>query len=161
MKQRYSDAISDITSVLQIIIPLIPSNKFFGVALIFASVVATRILKHCLKTNSVNSSTANIYEKIKEGFSKLTKNSNVLLIVDDLDRCFPEKQLDLLESLHHISDDSKIITIVSLASEQLSHILKSFYGESFAIDDYLSKVFNGIVQLENYDKNETLLFIID
>lgn len=161
MKQRYNDAISDVTSILKMIIPLITSNAFIGVTLIFASTVATRILKHCIKTNLANNSTTTIYEKIKEGFSKLTINSNVLLIVDDLDRCFPEKQLDLLESLHHISDDSKIISIVSLASEQLSHTLKSSYGESFVIYDYLSKVFNGIIQLENHDKDETLIFIRD
>ena len=140
---------------------MIPNGLYFGNPLKFVSVVATWILKNSLKKTLVFNLTTTIYKKIKEGFSKLTKNSDVLLIVDDLDRCFPEKQLDLLESLHHISDDSKIITIVSLASEQLSHILKSFYGESFAIDDYLSKVFNGIVQLENYDKDETLIFIRD
>lgn len=160
-QQRCSDAISDITSILEIIIPLIPNGLYFGITLKFASVVATRIFKKCLKKNSAYNSTTTIYDKIKEGFSKLTISSNVLLIVDDLDRCFPEKQLDLLESLHHISDDSQIITIVSLASEQLSHVLKSSYGESFVIDDYLSKVFNGIIHLENYDKDETLIFIRD
>ena len=89
------------------------------------------------------------YNKVREGLEELSSNNNVILIIDDLDRCFPNVQLKLLESLHHICDGANYITIVSLVPEQLETSLEKIYGNKMDVNNYISKVFNGRFILDN------------
>ena len=81
----------------------------------------------------------------------LKKDSKVVFIIDELDRCRPDYAVRLLETITHFYDNDKIIFLVSCNSQQLSHTVSKFYGEKFDGYGYLNKLFNFVVFLEKID----------
>ncbi len=81
----------------------------------------------------------------------LNKDSKIVFIIDELDRCRPDYAVRLLETITHFYDNDKIVFLVSCNSQQLSHTVSKFYGEKFDGYGYLNKIFNFVVSLEKID----------
>lgn len=82
--------------------------------------------------------------KVKEIFDQMiTENAErLVIIVDELDRCRPSYAVEVLERIKHYFDDDRIIFIAAVNKEQLVHILKNYYGDSFDSTGYLNKFFD-------------------
>ncbi|KHM49355.1 hypothetical protein NZ47_12940, partial [Anaerovibrio lipolyticus] len=56
---------------------------------------------------------------IRAILKKISEEKQLVLIVDEIDRCLPSYQIKVLERIHHITMDQKFITIYGLNPEQL------------------------------------------
>lgn len=93
-----------------------------------------------------------LYE-IKEMLNKLTekvlvsnKQTKLIILVDEIDRCLPDEQLKVLERLHHLFDVKNCAVIVTMNQTCVAETVKTIYG----IDgyEYLRKFFNFTFRLD-------------
>ena len=66
----------------------------------------------------------------------------LIIFIDELDRCKPSYALEMLERIKHYFDDDRIIFIVSVNKEQLTHTISNYYGNGFDSTGYLNKFFD-------------------
>jgi uncharacterized protein YjbI with pentapeptide repeats len=71
-----------------------------------------------------------------------TKNFKIVIFVDDLDRCTPERALEILESIKTFFDMEGIIFVIGIDPSTIDPIIKTKYGEDSKIDGmkYLQKI---------------------
>jgi KAP family P-loop domain. len=95
-----------------------------------------------------------LYRSIADSINAFCKqNVHLILVIDDLDRCLPAKQIELLESLHHISDQSKMLTIIAINPDSLQQIVTSYYGNAvMTAEAYLSKIINGRISIAQEER---------
>ncbi len=77
--------------------------------------------------------------------SESAKHYKIILVIDDLDRILPERQLDLLESLYHLSQSARILTLVAFDREQLQSTIKRLFGPKITAEKYTQKIFNNLL----------------
>jgi predicted KAP-like P-loop ATPase len=65
-----------------------------------------------------------------------------VVFVDDLDRCTPEKALEVLESIKAFFDIKGIVYVIGMDSASIDHIINQKYGKNSKIKgiDYLDKI---------------------
>jgi len=66
-------------------------------------------------------------------------DKKTVLLVDELDRCLPEYQIKVLESLYHLLDIPNLIVVIALDKQQLECSIKSKFGEQQNTYGYLAK----------------------
>ena len=52
-----------------------------------------------------------VLDSTREDLSKLAQDKPVILVVDELDRCLPEYTIKVLERLHHLFDETAILSL--------------------------------------------------
>ncbi|SHJ11864.1 KAP family P-loop domain-containing protein [Anaerovibrio lipolyticus DSM 3074] len=65
---------------------------------------------------------------IRAILKKISEEKQLVLIVDEIDRCLPSYQIKVLERIHHITMDQKFITIYGLNPEQLRQTVIQMFG---------------------------------
>ncbi len=77
-----------------------------------------------------------------ESIRKETENFKIVIFVDDLDRCTPERALEILESIKTFFDIEGIIFIIGMDPSTIDPIIKTKYGEDSKINGmkYLQKI---------------------
>lgn len=85
----------------------------------------------------------------------------VLFIVDELDRCLPEYAIKVLERLHHVNENSKFVTMLSINKNELAGSIEKVFGrrgsnENF-VDYYLQKFVGTIIPVPVGKPTNTLL----
>lgn len=73
----------------------------------------------------------------------------LVIFIDELDRCRPSYALEMLERIKHYFNDKRIIFIVSVNKEQLTHTISNYYGAGFDSTRYLNKFFDLEMYLPN------------
>jgi hypothetical protein len=70
------------------------------------------------------------------------KDARIVVFVDDLDRCTPEKAVEVLESIKAFFDIEGIVYVIGMDSDSIDYIIKQKYGENSEIKglDYLQKI---------------------
>ena len=100
------------------------------------------------------------WSELYKRFGELTdsdsaQNYKVILVIDDLDRILPTKQIDLLESLYHLSQSARILILVAYDKTQLERSIENMFGTDVSADRYIQKIFNCIIKyrwpIENID----------
>lgn len=98
--------------------------------------------------------------KVKEIFDEIIieKAQKMVIFIDELDRCRPNYALEMLERIKHYFDDDRIIFVVSVNKEQLTHTISNYYGSGFDSTGYLNKFFDINAYLPPVDrKNQEFL----
>ncbi|MGK4057628.1 P-loop NTPase fold protein [Limosilactobacillus reuteri] len=95
-------------------------------------------------------------EKIKEQFnhvlSKLApENGQLIIFIDELDRCKPTYAVQLLERIKHYFSNPKISFIFSVDISQLQNTIKRYYGPQFDGIQYLDRFFDLVITLPEAD----------
>jgi hypothetical protein len=89
-----------------------------------------------------------ITQYLEDGLHKLrdpehggNDNYRIVIFIDDLDRCSPDKALELIESLKTFFDIEGFVYVIGMDSNSIDHIIKQKYGEDSNIKgtDYLKK----------------------
>lgn len=89
------------------------------------------------------------------------KQTKLIILVDEIDRCLPDEQLKILERLHHLFDVKNCSVIVAMNQECIAKTVNTIYG----IDgyEYLRKFFTFTYKLETsaseYLKNLLVDFV--
>ena len=86
------------------------------------------------------------------------KQTKLIILVDEIDRCLPDEQLKILERLHHLFDIKNCAVIVAMNQVCIAKTVNTIYG----IDgyEYLRKFFNFTYKLET-SANEYLKNLLD
>jgi uncharacterized protein YjbI with pentapeptide repeats len=91
-----------------------------------------------------------ISEHLNDEFHKIRYDENgrliydfrLIIFIDDLDRCTPERALEILESIKTFFDIEGIIYVIGMDPRTIDPIIRTKYGEDMKIDgmDYLQKI---------------------
>ena len=104
--------------------------------------------------------------KFKKVLADYCAKKKTILLVDELDRCLPEYQIKVLESLYHLLDIPNLIVVIALYKDQLETSIQFKFGEELNCHGYLSKfiqyeidlpegdAYNYIVSLMKFQTNE-------
>lgn len=86
---------------------------------------------------------------IKKFFEEVLfeKAEQLIIFVDELDRCRPSYAVQLLERVEHYFINDRITFVFSVNLEQLQHTIKNFYGNDFDACRYLDRFFDLRVSL--------------
>ena len=77
---------------------------------------------------------------IKESLDTLPKEQkNLIIFIDELDRCRPTYAIELLERIKHLFDIERLVFVLSTDIEQLSHSICAVYGNNFESKKYLKR----------------------
>ena len=113
-----------------------------------------------------------LIEQIQNDLGVLSsfEHRGIILMVDELDRCLPDYAIKVLERLHHICNNTRIIQILAINKKEMSGSIAKAFGypnvdvgkvEYFA-NHYMQKFVDMTVPLNNgeLDDNELSLFKI-
>lgn len=86
------------------------------------------------------------------------KQTKLVILVDEIDRCLPDEQLKILERLHHLFDVKNCAVILTMNQICVAETVKTIYG----IDgyEYLRKFFNFTFRLDT-SANEYLKNLLE
>ena len=90
--------------------------------------------------------TKEILNEITQAGEYREKQTKLVILVDEIDRCLPDEQLKILERLHHLFDVKNCAVIVTMNQTCVAETVKTIYG----IDgyEYLHKFFNFTFRLD-------------
>ena len=89
-------------------------------------------------------------ENLKEQHDKQTP---VVVLVDELDRCRPNYAIEMLEVIKHFFTTKHFVFVVATDTAQLKHSIKAVYGNKFDSETYLRRFFNREARLGEPDLN--------
>ena len=88
-----------------------------------------------------------LLEEVKEKLNTITKFENyedrqtkLIILVDEIDRCLPNEQLIVLERVHHLFEVKNCFVIISLNQKSIVSTINTLYGINGF--EYLRKFFN-------------------
>ena len=111
-------------------------------------------------------------QEVRNNLKKLSEKFNIILIVDELDRCLPEYAIKVLERLHHICNEMPVIQILAINKKSLADSISKVYGKDFShnseadawtnifFESYLQKFVDIIIPLPN-GKIDTKLEVLN
>ena len=87
-----------------------------------------------------------VSDNLKEALENIKNKHRLIIFIDDLDRCTPERALEILESIKTFFDIEGIIYVIGMDPSTIDSIINTKYGNNSRIDGlhYLEK----IVQLQ-------------
>lgn len=124
--------------------------NILGLAEIEASLVPKDIIDHFEKLSSDPLLDRSLYYDAFERISKLRTEDDprIVVLIDDLDRCFPTLAIRLLESIKLVLSQPGFIFILGVARSVIEGYLNHRYQEEFGISDYKGSLYlDKIVQL--------------
>lgn len=93
--------------------------------------------------------------------SKSEQQHSIIIFIDELDRCRPDYAINLLERIKHLLNIKGIIFVLSTDLEQLSHSIKSVYGEGFDSKKYLKRFISIEYTLNKSNLNDYITAIVN
>ena len=105
----------------------------------------------------------NLKEKLRSGLGFIQEklNKNIIIFVDDLDRCNPKYAIETLETIKHFFGIKNIIFVLAVDKKQVENIVKTIYGiapETSDIEGYLKKFIDVEFNLPAPDYKEFIDF---
>ncbi len=99
-----------------------------------------RIQKYANTANLAKKTNQAIADVVNEALGDLDKR--FLFIIDDLDRCNPEYAVKTLEAIKHNFNNEKITFLIATNTNELSNIIKGYYGGYIDGGKYLDRIFD-------------------
>ncbi|MBT5230484.1 MAG: NTPase KAP [Methylococcales bacterium] len=96
-------------------------------------------------------------EQFKQLIGKVIKalpdeQLNLIIFIDEIDRCRPTYAIELLERVKHLFDIDRLVFVLAVNREQLSKSLQGVYGSSFDGVNYLKRFIDMNYQLKITDQ---------
>lgn len=96
-------------------------------------------------------------ERLRECIAQGLKRSGkkqLVVIIDELDRCRPDFAVQTMEFVKHLFDAENVVFLFALDMSQLCHSVKSIYGEGMDAEGYLIRFFDYYGKLLQPDMSE-------
>ena len=93
-------------------------------------------------------------KRVRELLDFITKDNNLIVIIDELDRCKPTFAVETLEFIKHIFMHDKVSFVITCNKRELANTIKCFYGSEFNGFRYLNRFFNIELALPEIDKDK-------
>lgn len=97
---------------------------------------ATDAVKAYEKTKAAIDEFKSLLTKV---LAEATKQTPLIIFIDELDRCRPTYAIQLLERVKHLFDQAGVVFVLSLDREQLCHSIRAVYGEGLDAAGYLRR----------------------
>lgn len=112
---------------------MIGTAQFVSTLIKELKVIPKRIQEytHYDKSFDTKKSFAESIKLVQKKLEILQENKPLVFIVDELDRCIPEYAIKVLERLHHISHNNKLILLISYDKEKLSGGIAKIFGKNY------------------------------
>ena len=98
--------------------------------------------------------TKKILNEITQAGEYREKQTKLVILVDEIDRCLPDEQLKILERLHHLFDVKNCAVIVAMNCACIANVVKNVYDMDGS--EYLRKFFSITYKLDA--KSDDFLF---
>lgn len=113
-------------------------------------------LSKTLKDDSGNLSKLDNLEQVKKQFNatlaKLApKQGQLIIFIDELDRCKPTYAVKLLERIKHYFNNPNVTFIFAVDLSQLQYTINQYYGSQFNGYQYLDRFFDLVISLPEPD----------
>ncbi len=87
---------------------------------------------------------SNSIKQFKELIADILDNSpveqkNLVIFIDELDRCRPTYAIELLERIKHLFSIERLVFVLSTDTTQLAHSIRAIYGNEFDGKKYLQR----------------------
>jgi len=98
-------------------------------------------------------------QKLRE--EKEDTGFRIVVFIDDLDRCTPEKALEVLESIKSFFDIEGIIYVIGMNYNSIDNIIKKKYGEDSTVNGYayMEKIIQLPFQIPSWSQNDISIFV--
>ena len=83
----------------------------------------------------------------KDVLQKVISNTNMVVIIDELDRCRPSFAIEVLERVKHIFDIPNVHFLLSMDTQVLEATIKKLYGHEQNAEEYLNKFYTHKITL--------------
>jgi predicted KAP-like P-loop ATPase len=112
--------------------------------------------------NSVFYHATGFLEKALKELRKDDKECRIVVFVDDLDRCFPDKGLEVLESIKSFFDIEGIIYVIGMNPKTIDFLVQKKFESNSAITglDYMKKIVQLPFHIPDYNKSPCSIKII-
>ncbi|ESP95059.1 KAP family P-loop NTPase fold protein [Pseudoalteromonas luteoviolacea] len=94
-------------------------------------------------------------------FAEHYENKNIIILVDELDRCRPSYAIEFLEIVKHLFGIKGFVFVMATDTEQLSHSVQAVYGPQFNGEEYLSRFFTRSARLPEPNKVEFSRLLVE
>lgn len=113
---------------------------------IFHNPIDTAVLGDFKSYKTLLKETKDILNEITQVGEYREKQTKLIILVDEIDRCLPDEQLRVLERLHHLFDIKNCVVIVTMNQASVVKTVHTIYG----IDgyEYLRKFFDFTLKLD-------------
>ena len=113
---------------------------------IFHNPIDTAVLGDFKSYKTLLKETKDILNEITQVGEYREKQTKLIILVDEIDRCLPDEQLKVLERLHHLFDIKNCVVIVTMNQASVVKTVHTIYG----IDgyEYLRKFFDFTLKLD-------------
>jgi hypothetical protein len=114
--------------------------------------------------SDVNTVYYHVTDYIQKALNDLRANDKdyrIVVFVDDLDRCSPEKALEVLESIKSFFDIEGVVYVIGMDPNSIDNLIKKKYGSDSKINglDYLKKIVQLPVQIPEWFHADIEAFI--
>ncbi|MBN1972464.1 MAG: hypothetical protein JW787_02400 [Sedimentisphaerales bacterium] len=101
-----------------------------------------------------------IFNELKSQLRNLTKESKtqIIIIIDELDRCRPTYAIEFLETIKHFFDIKGLIFVLGVDKVQLKSSAEALFGSGLKFDEYYRKFAHRNVSLPVKSKEITRKF---
>ena len=103
--------------------------------------------------------TQHFKEHLKEAASGA--GGQIVVLIDELDRCRPTYALELLSDVKHLFDVDGVIVVLAINRIELVHSVQSIYGPGFSADRYLRRFADLHAQLLRPSEPDLTSFLND
>lgn len=86
------------------------------------------------------------------------EEKNLVIFIDELDRCRPDFAVKLLERVKHFFNHKNVIFVFSVNHEELTHTVENVYGKDFDGYKYLSRFFDLEINLPAVNPEKAIEF---
>lgn len=108
--------------------------------------------------NLPGSETNTIYyhsmDYLQKALSKFGSNFRIVVFVDDVDRCTPQKGFEVLESIKSLFDMQGIVFIIGMNNESIDYLIEQKFGKKMNGFDYLKKIVQLPFQMPKWTKTD-------
>lgn len=108
-----------------------------GIAADLTSEFTSDLLDNFNKQSEAIDEFKKIVELVLEDLDGSQKN--LIIFIDELDRCRPTYAIELLERIKHLFDIKRLVFVLSTDMTQLAHSIKGVYGHDFDAKKYLQR----------------------
>lgn len=106
---------------------------------------------------SVENGIADFKMSLREQVENL--QGELVILVDELDRCEPLYALDLLNKARHLFDISGVCMVFGVNRQELGHAVQTLYGPTCDVDGYLQRFVDLSVQLRQPTADEWAAYL--
>ena len=106
----------------------------------FHNPIDTAVLSDFKSYQRLLKDTKEILNEVTQAGEYRQRQTKLIILVDEIDRCLPDEQLKILERLHHLFEVKNCTVIVAMNQSSITATIHTLYGISG--NDYLRKFFD-------------------